>query len=73
MGDDLESTLPRFVGLPITRISDEVPVPYGTEDIAIQADMATFRKNYGEEAFGQLSPIMGQAYRWGSIAEASDV
>ncbi|MEO5948782.1 MAG: hypothetical protein ABIP74_00050 [Candidatus Saccharimonas sp.] len=72
MGADLETTLPRFAGLPITRISDEVPVPYGTDDIAIKGDMMAFRKNYGEPAFEQLRPTMGEVFRWGVLKEVSD-
>lgn len=66
IGEDLERTLPRFAGLPVRRISDEVPVPYGTSDIAIKADMAAFVENYGRHRFSMLKPETGWVFRWGS-------
>ena len=71
MGADLEATLPKFVGLPIERIADEMPVPYGTDDIAIRADMETFRHRFGESQFRTMQSSVGQILRWGSVGEES--
>lgn len=72
VGEDLEKTLPRFAGLPVVRISDEVPVPYGTDDIAIKADMMAFRTHYGEAAFRSHDPVRGYIYRWGEMKKGRD-